>query len=57
MGLHLAMGVCIGAIYVLVSKFALTFSTNLNMPPVLAMWTPNVIFGTLAVYLVKRAQK
>ena len=57
MGLHLAMGVCIGAIYVLVSKFALTFSTNLNMPPMLAMWTPNVIFGALAIYLVKRAQK
>ncbi len=57
MGLHLAMGVCLGAIYVLLSKFALTFSTNLNMPPMIAMWTPNIIFGALAGYLVKKAQK
>ena len=57
MGLHLAVGVCLGAIYVLLSKFALTFSTNLNMPPMLAMWTPNIIFGTLAWYLVRKAQK
>ena len=57
MGLHLAMGVCLGAIYVLLSKFALTFSTNLNMPPMLAMWTPNIIFSVLAWYLVNKAQK
>lgn len=57
MGVHLAVGVCLGAIYVLLSKFALTFSTNLNMPPMLAMWTPNVIFGFLAWYLAKNAQK
>jgi len=57
MGLHLAVGVSLGAIYVLMSKFALTFSTNLNMPPMLAMWTPNLIFGILAAYLVKKAQK
>ena len=57
MGLPLAVGVCIGAIFVLVSKFALTFSTNLNMPPMLAMWSPNIVFGILAGYLVSKAQK
>jgi lipopolysaccharide export system permease protein len=57
MGLHLAMGVSLGAMYVLLSKFALTFSTNLNMPPMLAMWMPNIIFGILAWYLAKKAQK
>lgn len=57
MGLHLAMGVSLGAVYVLLSKFALTFSTNLNMPPMLAMWTPNILFGILAWYLVTKAQK
>jgi len=57
MGLHLAVGVSIGAFFVFFSKFALTFSTNLNMNPMLAMWLPNMIFGTLAWYLFKRAQK
>ena len=57
MGLHLAVGVGIGAMFVFLSKFALTFSTNLNMHPMLAMWLPNMVFGTLAWYLFKRAQK
>ncbi len=57
MGLHLALGVAFGALFVFLSKFALTFSTNLNMNPMLAMWLPNMVFGTLAWYLFKRAQK
>lgn len=57
MGLHLAMGVTLGALYVIISKFALTFSTNLNMSPMIAMWLPNLVFGVLAWYLVQKAQK
>lgn len=57
MGLHLALGVLTGAMFIFLSKFALTFSTNLNMPPVVAMWLPNVLFGAFAGYLAKRAQK
>lgn len=57
MGLNLALGVCIGAFFVFLSKFALTFSTNLHMNPMLAMWLPNLIFGSLAYYLVRTAQK
>ncbi len=57
MGLHLATGVLLGALFVFLTKFAVAFSTNLNVPPMLAMWLPNMIFGTLAFYLVQRAQK
>ena len=57
MGLNLAMGVAIGAIYIFLSKFALTFSTNLYLNPMLAMWLPNIFFGGLASYFVKQAQK
>lgn len=57
MGLNLALGVCIGALFVFLSKFALTFSTNLHMNPMLAMWLPNLVFGSLAYYLVRTAQK
>lgn len=56
-GLNLAMGVAIGAIYVFLSKFALTFSTNLYLNPMLAMWLPNIFFGGLASYFVRQAQK
>lgn len=57
MGLNLALGVWIGAMFVFLSKFALTFSTNLHMNPMLAMWLPNLVFGSLAFYLTRKAQK
>lgn len=57
MGLNLAMGVGIGSLFVFFSKFALTFSTNLFLPPMLAMWLPNLVFGSLAIYFVRKAQK
>jgi lipopolysaccharide export system permease protein len=57
MGLNLALGVWIGAMFVFLSKFALTFSTNLHMNPMLAMWLPNLVFGSIAAYLVRKAQK
>jgi lipopolysaccharide export system permease protein len=56
-GLNLAFGVWIGALFVLFSKFALTFSTNLGFNPMLSMWLPNLAFGTVAIFLVHRAQK
>jgi lipopolysaccharide export system permease protein len=57
MGLNLAMGVWIGSMFVFFSKFALTFSTNLHLNPMLAMWLPNLFFGLLAFYFIRRAQK
>lgn len=57
MGLNLAFGVWIGAMFVFLSKFALTFSTNLHFNPMLSMWLPNLVFGTIAIYLLRRAQK
>jgi lipopolysaccharide export system permease protein len=57
MGLNLALGVWIGAMFVFLSKFALTFSTNLHLNPMLAMWLPNLVFGSLAAYFVRKAQK
>jgi len=57
MGLNLAFGVWIGAMFVFLSKFALTFSTNLHLNPMLSMWLPNILFGTLAFFLLRRAQQ
>ncbi len=57
MGFHLAAGVVIGAIFVILSKFSTTFSTNLSLPPGLGVWIPNILFSLIAIYLVKTAQK
>jgi lipopolysaccharide export system permease protein len=57
LGLHLAMGVSLGAIYVILSKFSVTFVTNVGFLPFLGVWIPNIVFSLVAIYLYKIAQK
>lgn len=57
MGLHLAMGVVIGAVYIFLSKVSITFTMNHQVAPMLGVWIPNLVFAGLAVFLVSRAQK
>ncbi len=56
-GLHLAFGVIISMLYILFSRFSVVFATKGNFTPLLAAWTPNILFGILAVYLYKKAPK
>ena len=57
MGLQLAIGVAIGALYIFLSKFSITFATNESLPSIIGVWIPNITFGTVALYLVFTAQK
>jgi lipopolysaccharide export system permease protein len=57
MGFHLAAGIVIGALFVILSKFSTTFSTNMNLAPEIGVWIPNMFFALVAMYLVKTAQK
>jgi len=57
MGLHLAAGVILGSAYVILSRFAMTFAINLNMPAMLGAWIPNIVFGVIAFFLIRGAQK
>jgi lipopolysaccharide export system permease protein len=56
-GLHLAIGIMIGAIFIISDKFSTTFSVKGNLPPLLAAWIPNLVFCLVAFYLYKRAPK
>ncbi len=56
-GMNLAVGIVFGSIFVVMSKFSETFSYNLNLPPILAMWIPNIAFTFVAIYLLSKAQK
>jgi len=47
-GLHLAVGIVLAAIFVVMDKFAVTFSTKGDLPPLLAAWLPNMIFSGVA---------
>lgn len=57
MGLHLAVGIGLGAMYILMSKFAISFAASGNVPPLVGMWIPNLLFTAAAFGLIRRAQK
>ncbi|MBI9035545.1 MAG: LptF/LptG family permease, partial [Bacteroidales bacterium] len=56
-GLHLGIGLTLAFTYILFMKVAAVFGTNGNANPLVAVWVPNVVFGFLAVYLLKKAPK
>lgn len=57
MGLHLAIGIAIGAIFVFISRFAIVFASGNIIPVLLGIWLPNIIFAIPAFYLIRNAQK
>jgi lipopolysaccharide export system permease protein len=57
MGFHIAVGVILGATFVILSKFSTTFSTNLSLSPIIGVWLPNIFFSIVAWYLIRTAQK
>lgn len=56
-GVHLALGVSIGALYIVLSRFSITFANQLNLPIAISVWLPNIIFSLVAIILIARAQK
>jgi lipopolysaccharide export system permease protein len=55
-GLHLALGIGLGAIFIFLSKVSQTFAALPFIPTLLAVWIPNLIFAIIALLLVNRAQ-
>jgi lipopolysaccharide export system permease protein len=56
-GAHIAIGVVLSMLYILLSRFSVVFATKGSFPPLIAAWMPNVLFGILALYLYRRAAK
>ncbi len=56
-GFHLALGIVISALYILLLQFSTTFSTKAGLNSVIAVWIPNILFGILAYYLYRRQVK
>ena len=57
LGFHLALGITLGAAYVVLAQFTVAFSSNLDLPPLLGTWIPNFIFSLIALGLIRFAQK
>jgi lipopolysaccharide export system permease protein len=56
-GLQLAYGIVTAAIFVVMDKFSVTFSTKGSFPPILAAWLPNIIFSIVAIWLYIKTPK
>jgi lipopolysaccharide export system permease protein len=56
-GLHLALGVGIGALFIFFSRFAVVFAAGQVIPVLIGIWLPNFLFSLVAIYLVRNAQK
>ncbi len=57
LGMHLALGLLLAASYELFLHVSSIFAINGLLPSVVAVWMPNVIYGFIAFYLYKTAQK
>ena len=57
MGLHLGIGLGLSFSYILFQTISSTFAINGNMPPLLAVWIPNILYLFIAVYLYHKAPK
>lgn len=57
MGLHLALGIALGAVFVFLAKFSITFATNEALSSLAGVWIPNLVFATIALILVLKSQK
>jgi lipopolysaccharide export system permease protein len=53
-GFHLALGIVISAVYMMLLQFSTTFSTKADLNPMLAVWIPNIIFAIVAFALYRR---
>ena len=56
-GIHLAIGLMISAVYILMMQFSTTFAIKGSLHPLIAVWIPNIVFGIVAIYFYKRYAK
>ena len=56
-GIYLGAGITISFAYILFMQVSTTFANFGNMPPLIAVWLPNVLFLMLGFYLLKTAPK
>jgi lipopolysaccharide export system permease protein len=57
MGINLAIGILVAFSFVFFDKIFGTLAESSSIPPFLAVWFPNFIFGILAFYLLRNARR
>ena len=56
-GFHLGLGLALTFMYILFMQVFTVFATFGDLPPLIAVWIPNVIFGFIAFFLYRIAPK
>lgn len=54
-GLHLGLGILISFSYIMFMQVSTVFATSGSVPPSIAVWIPNAVFGLLAAWLYRNA--
>ncbi|RRJ92462.1 LptF/LptG family permease [Flavobacterium macacae] len=57
MGMNLAIGIGLAFTFIFFDKIFGTLAEKSSIPPLLAVWLPNIVFGILAVYLLRNAKR
>lgn len=57
MGLYLGIGLGLSASFILFQSISATFALNADVPPMLAVWIPNLLFSVIAFILYKKAPR
>ena len=57
MGVNLAIGILVAFSFVFFDKIFGTLAESSSIPPIVAVWFPNFIFGILAFYLLRNARR
>ena len=52
-GIQLSLGLLMSFAYILFMQISITFATNSNLLPIIAVWIPNLIFTIIAFVLVR----
>lgn len=56
-GFHLGFGLALTFLYILFMQISAVFGAFGNVAPYIAVWIPNIIFGIIAVVLIRTAPK
>lgn len=57
MGVNLAIGIALAFTYVFFDKIFGTLAEASSIPPLFAVWFPNISFGILAIFLLRNAKR
>lgn len=54
-GANLFIGLAISSLYIVFMRFTSTFATSADLPALIAVWIPNIVFGLVALILMRTA--